>query len=362
MVKMSAEIIDATEDKATMRFEVKDSGIGMTPEQIKTICEPFMQADSSVTRKFGGTGLGLAISRNFVELMGGKIQVESMVGIGSRFSFDLTFDLIDDDKADLMPKQTIFNETEKPRFSGEVLVCEDNALNQQVISEHLSRVGLDVFVASNGKEGIDSVKERLNKGKPPFDLIFMDMHMPVMDGLEAVQRIQKTGVKTPIVAFTANVMSDSLEFYRESGIADTVGKPFTAKELWKCLIKYFPNENSSSEKKSARDSQKNSDDEMQIEDMQRIFVRSHQETYTKIINALESGDIKTAHRIVHSLKGNAEYIKENRLQKATSKLELLLTKVARGETSSDDLINGYMEVIKSELDVILEKLAHLKQI
>jgi PAS domain S-box-containing protein len=352
MVKVMAVIKNSTEDKATMLFEVKDSGIGMKPEQIKTICEPFTQADSSVTRKFGGTGLGLAITRNFVELMGGKVKVESTEGVGSKFSFELTFDLVDEEEANLMPKQTVYDDSEKPNFTGEVLVCEDNTLNQQVIREHLSRVGLDVVVASDGKEGVDIVRKRLDT---PFDLIFMDMHMPVMDGLDAVAHILEMGVKTPIVALTANVMADALELYKTSGIVDTVGKPFTAKELWQCLIKYFENTTPSVGDVKQNPPPKKSEEELMLEGIQRIFVQDNQETYSIIMDTLESCDMKTAYRLVHSLKSNAGFIKEARLQEMTAKLEVILTH----ENPDKSLIDGYMNVINSELADILKRFSYL---
>jgi CheY-like chemotaxis protein len=351
MVKMMAVITKTTEDKATMLFEVKDSGIGMTPEQIKIIFDPFTQADSSVTRKFGGTGLGLAISKNFIKLMGGTLSVQSTVGLGSKFSFELEFDLISDEKiaesdlAGLMSAQTL-GECKKPKFNGEVLVCEDNALNQQVVREHLSRVGLDVVIANNGKEGVALVEKRLKSAEKQFNLIFMDIHMPIMDGLEATAKILEMGVKTPIVALTANVMSDALDVYKTSGIRDTLGKPFTAKELWQCLIKYFVNESTSD---------LNNDDEMQIEDIQRIFVKDNQQTYQNIAQALQSGDVKAAYRLVHSLKSNAGYIKENRLKEITEKTETLLLQ----EDYNVKLVDGYIQLIKTELEAIFERLAPL---
>ncbi|MCL2688651.1 MAG: ATP-binding protein [Chitinispirillia bacterium] len=351
MVKMLAVITKTGSENVTMRFEVKDSGIGMSESQIEKICDPFTQADSSVTRKFGGTGLGLAISRNFIELMGGTLHVESTLGLGSKFSFELTFGLIDDDKADLTNTQIVFDDSEKPNFSGEVLVCEDNALNQQVVLEHLLRVGLSVVMANNGKEGVDFVKERQDAGKPPFDLIFMDMHMPVMDGLEAVAKILEMGVKTPVIALTANVMSDALELYKTKGISDTIGKPFTAKELWKCLIKYFESENHNPAIKRRRGLPKEDGvSDLQAESIRRIFVRENQETYSNIMKALESGDIKTAHILVHSLKSNAGFIQEERLLEAADKAQTLL---AQGEPLQIKLIEGFMDVIKSELEAIL---------
>jgi len=238
-VKLFASIANKSNDCVTINFAVSDSGIGMTQEQIAKIFEPFVQADDSVTRKFGGTGLGLAIAKDIIELMGGTLTVESTMGAGSKFSFMLTFALIDD-SAELASHKIVENKLEKPNFKGEVLVCEDTSMNQLVICNHLARVGLKTVVAHNGKEGIDIVAEHIRKGEKPFDLIFMDIYMPVMDGLEAASKILEMGVKTPIVALTANMMSSDLEHYRTSGMSDYLGKPFTAQELWRCLLKFIP--------------------------------------------------------------------------------------------------------------------------
>ena len=238
-VKLSSSVKCSTEDSVTIHFEVRDSGIGMTEEQIQKINEPYTQADSSTTRLYGGTGLGFPISKNLIELMGGKLVVDSMPGIGSKFSFDLTFDTIDiltDEKSGEKIKS---KEIEKPVLEGEILLCEDNAMNQQVICEHLAKVGLKTAVADNGLIGVEAVKERKKKGEKQFDLIFMDMHMPVMDGLEAAEKIFELDTGIPIVAMTANIMSSDLEIYRMSGMHDCVGKPFTSQELWQCLLKYF---------------------------------------------------------------------------------------------------------------------------
>jgi CheY-like chemotaxis protein len=182
--------------------------------------------------------------------------------------------------------------------------------------------------------------------------------MPVMDGLEAVEKILEMGVKTPIVALTANIMSDALELYENSGIADTVGKPFTAKELWRCLIKYFPNENVNLGGVGKRH-KLDSDDEIELESLQRIFVQGNADTYDKLKTALETSDFKTAHRLVHSLKSNAGYIKEAKLQETCGVLESLLMQDHEALPPSSGLIAGYVDDIKYELDVILAKLAHL---
>ncbi|MDR2964324.1 MAG: response regulator, partial [Treponema sp.] len=209
VIKFSSSIKESANGSTTVYFEVKDTGIGMTPEQIKKIFAPFVQADSSTTRDYGGTGLGLAIAKNIVELMNGKLMVESTPGVGSTFSFELTFDTIE--VSDENSNQKKFEILEKPNFEGLVLICDDNTLNQQVICAHLARVGLQAVAVENGKLGVEMVSERTQKNEKPFDLILMDMFMPVMDGMEAASKIMAMNTGTPIVAMTANVMVSELE-------------------------------------------------------------------------------------------------------------------------------------------------------
>jgi CheY-like chemotaxis protein len=127
----------------------------------------------------------------------------------------------------------------KPVFEGEILVFEDNKMNQQVIIEHLERVGLKTDIAENGNIGLEKVKWRIEKGEKPYDLIFMDIQMPVMDGIEAAPKIAALGSGTPIVTMTANVLSADIDLYKKLGMADYLGKPFTAKELWGCLLRHL---------------------------------------------------------------------------------------------------------------------------
>ena len=239
MVKLLSEIINTSENSVTIHFESKDSGIGMTGEQIEKIFEPFTQAESGTMRKYGGTGLGLAITRNIVEMMGGKLSVESTLGIGSKFSFDLVFKTIPVTEEEKYEKKLLLNEIEKPNFDGEILVCEDNNMNQFVIKEHLARIGINTVIAENGKVGVEKVRERMKSGERMFDIIFMDMHMPVMDGFEASAEILSLNVNVPMVAMTANIMAEDLEVYKASGMPDCLSKPFTSQELWRCLLKYL---------------------------------------------------------------------------------------------------------------------------
>ena len=319
-VQLFVSVTGTSGSTVTILTEVKDTGIGIRKEQIKEIFTPFMQAESETTRKYGGTGLGLAITKNLVEMMGGQLQVESSPGAGSRFYFELTLDTVDVPKdEDLREKQIVENIIKKPTFEGEVLLCEDNLMNQQVICEHLARVGLRTIVAENGKIGVEMVKERLaNRDKQkPFDLIFMDMHMPVMDGMEAAAIINELDAGIPIVAMTANVMTDDKKQYETGGISGYVGKPFTSQELWKCLIKFLEPVNWRLED---ADEENRADDELRHMLIDR-FIEGNREKFGEITDALDKGDFRLAHRLVHTLKSNAGQLGKTALQNAAFELE-----------------------------------------
>jgi CheY-like chemotaxis protein len=316
MVKLQAILNNVGEESITMTFEVRDSGIGMTPEQIKQIFSPFTQGDTGTTRKYGGTGLGLTITKNIVELMGGQLKVDSAVGIGSKFSFELTFKTTSIEDGGAL-KKIVLSDLEKPVFEGEILICEDNLTNQQVICEHLARVGLRSVVADNGQIGVDKVKSRITSGEKQFDLIFMDMHMPVMDGLEAASKIMGLNTGIPIVAMTANIMSDDREIYKENGMNDCVGKPFTSAELWNCLMKYF-----TPVKVQVIDSAKQTQEENELWKKLIVnFVTQNKDKSAEIADAVDSGDFKLAHRLAHTLKGNAAQLGKVLLQKAAEGIE-----------------------------------------
>jgi len=348
-VKLLADITNTSEKSISIHFEVKDTGIGMFPQQIEKIFDPFIQAETGTTRKYGGTGLGLAITKNIIEMMGGKLSVESIPGLGSKFSFDLTFDATDVSGDSMIRKKMTFNEIEKPVFEGEILLCEDNIMNQQVICEHLARVGLKIVVAENGKIGVEIVQNRMKKGEKQFDLIFMDMHMPVMDGLEAATKIFELNVGIPIVAMTANVMSDDMEIYRKSGMDDCLGKPFTSQELWRCLIKYFtPVVDKTTYKNAPGEAARRIEMDMDFQkSLQILFARNNQKKFKEIVSALEADDIKLAHRLAHTLKGNAGQLGKALLQKAAADIERQLKK-------GKNLVSGQqLRLLENELSKVL---------
>ena len=348
IIKVLATIKKTTGDSVTMYFEVKDSGIGMTPEQLNKIFDPFIQADSGTTRNYGGTGLGLSITKNFVELMGGKLMVESTKGVGSKFSFEVTFKTVNPDDIKTEPK-TINSDIEKPIFEGEVLLCEDNILNRQVISEHLARVGLQTVVAINGKNGIELIKSRIESGEKQFDLIFMDMHMPVMDGIEAAEKIHELNVEIPIIAITANVMAGDRELYKRYGMVDCVSKPFTTKELWNCLMKYF----TPVRMQAIDDVTQNQRDSKLHDSLVLNFYEEHKNKIIELTEAVNAGEIKLAHRLAHTLKSNAGQLDKALLQGAAEAVESAL------KDGDNNVTPLQLKILEEELNAVLVEFAPL---
>ena len=345
-IKFSSVVKNSQSNTETIYFEVKDTGIGMTPEQISKIFDMFVQADSGTTRDYGGTGLGLAIARNIVELMGGKLLVESTPGVGSTFSFEIIFNTMDatEDPHGFVGDRTRQELLTRPNFDGLVLVCDDNPLNRQVICAHLERVGLKTITAENGKIGVDMVKERKEKNEKPFDLIFMDMFMPIMDGMEASGKIIAMNTGTPVIAMTANVMVSEIEKYKRSGMPDCLGKPFTSQELWHILMKYL--KPVSNELLSGPFDESEANEEFQKK-LRINFFKQNQTVHKEIMEAFETGDTKLAHRLAHSLKGDAGLIGKTALRSAAAEVETLLKDglASMWEDKMSNLEVGLMSVL-----------------
>ncbi len=221
-----------TQDRAAMRVSVTDSGIGISKQVLATLFKPFTQADASITRQFGGTGLGLAISDKIVHLMGGAFTVTSEPGQGSTFSFSMQLEPNAAGALAQDQEQPLDIAFEQLRLSGKrILVAEDNDINQMIMQELLAPTGASVTMAENGEKAVEAVK------KQDFDLIFMDMQMPIMDGLEATRIIRslKKTQDLPIIAVTANAMKESKDKGFASGMSDYLTKPIEPKQLLQML-------------------------------------------------------------------------------------------------------------------------------
>jgi len=349
-IDFNAEVKETTDKTVTVCFEVKDTGIGISPEHISTIFEPFTQLESGTTRKVGGTGLGLTISKNIIEMMGGKISVVSSPGTGSTFSFELTFELPDKQMTESSHLLDSFN---KPRFSGDILLCEDSIMNQQVAGDYMIRAGLNPVIAENGKIGVELVKARMNSsgnnGEKQFELIFMDIHMPVMDGFEATAKILELNTGVPIIAMTANIMPEDVELYLSSGMTDCIGKPFKSQELWQFLMKYLKPVSWQAEDENEVVKNKAGLRQKLI----NRFVEKNQGVYDELINALNSNDIKQAHRIAHTLKSNAGQLEKTDLQHAAAEVEAHL------KNEENNVTSRHLQALEYELKTALSELAPL---
>jgi CheY-like chemotaxis protein len=207
-------------------FSVTDHGIGISEEQMERLFRPFEQADGSITRRYGGTGLGLIISKNLVEMMNGKIDLESKEGEGSTFTFTIHCKA---QAAMELQAQSADNELviENYNFSGKrCLLVDDIDINREIVIELLSDTGITIESAENGKEALEKF---LAAGIGYFDIILMDMQMPVMDGCtatEAIRALDREDAKEiPIIAMTANVMQDDVRHAKDSGMDAHIGKP-----------------------------------------------------------------------------------------------------------------------------------------
>jgi signal transduction histidine kinase/CheY-like chemotaxis protein/putative methionine-R-sulfoxide reductase with GAF domain/HPt (histidine-containing phosphotransfer) domain-containing protein len=231
-VALTCKLINETTEKAVFLFSVADTGIGISEENLQNIFEKFKQEDESVTRVYGGTGLGLAISRQLVGLMGGELKVESEKGKGSRFFFSLEFKTTDSARLRQMDRK-IYMDPEMLRGRS-ILVAEDNELNQFIARSILQKWNTQVEIASNGKEAVEKVK------KKTYDLILMDMQMPVMDGLMATKIIRnELNMTTPVIALTAFATKDAIEKTVIAGMNGYLTKPFEEETLFSQLLSAF---------------------------------------------------------------------------------------------------------------------------
>ncbi|WP_310441315.1 ATP-binding protein [Sulfurimonas sp.] len=214
-----------------LRFKVRDTGIGLSDEEQNKLFKSFSQADGSTTRKYGGTGLGLAISKELAELMGGKIWVESKEGVGSSFIFEIELMEIKSDILETDDEIRQFNRN--ILHLNKILVVEDNLTNQLVLLGLLEDSVKEIDIAKNGKEAV----EMFEKGK--YDLILMDLQMPVMDGYEATTIIRKVDKDIPIIALTANAMKEEIEKTEAVGMNEHLVKPIDIEKLFTTLSKYI---------------------------------------------------------------------------------------------------------------------------
>ncbi|EKO3990603.1 response regulator [Vibrio fluvialis] len=218
-----------------LEIEVRDSGIGIDNERIEHLFSPFIQADTSITRNYGGTGLGLAITKHLVELMGGSIKVNSKLGEGSLFTISIPLESRSTSAANENAGQLSDTKTcDALDNSKHILVVEDTKTNQMVIQLLLNRMGYNVTIANNGQHAIELIEKNRS-----FDLIFMDISMPIMDGIQATRILRSQRLTTPIIALTAHSMNSDHQNCLAAGMNDIVLKPIRSKELQRISDRYL---------------------------------------------------------------------------------------------------------------------------
>ena len=323
-IKLMARVISIDDTEVRVEFSVVDSGIGIPGHQQRTLFDAFSQVDSSTTRRFGGSGLGLAISQQLVRRMNSEIQLESTEGIGSRFSFTLGFELGSKDVVKTAA------ETELPtNLAGmRVLVADDSIVNQQVAEELLKQVGIEVTVASNGREAVEAVRAN------DFDAVLMDVQMPEMDGHAATRllRYDFTPEQLPIVAMTASAFDEDRQLASEAGMTDFVGKPFQPINLYEALQRCRSANSSANISASSNDeslpvyeangaAERFNGNEVLYKKLLKDLASETSTRLSEVDSSIATDDLK---KIAHRIKGSAGLVGATDLAACAEELETML--------------------------------------
>lgn len=322
-------LVGCDPDNELMTFEVVDTGIGIKPEQLERLFNPFTQADSSTTRRYGGSGLGLHLSRHFAEKLGGTLIAESTPGQGSRFIATIATGALNGvDFIHEMPLP-VCRETGREqlqariRLHGSILLAEDNTDNQRLISMLVGKTGAALTTVDNGRDAA----ERTLAGD--FDLVLMDMQMPIMDGESAVHLLRQAGYAKPIVAITANALNNDVERYLASGCDDYISKPIIMNQFFRVLEKYLKRDETQDD--PAPDGHR-PDSEVAIDDdmrqLREKFTQGLPALKTRFEHELHCADWDALKANAHDLKGMGSAFGYPQLTRLGGQLEFELKKKA----------------------------------
>lgn len=309
-------------DVQQLYIKVRDSGIGMDTTQCETIFEPFRQADTSITRRFGGTGLGLSLSRRLVELMGGSITVRSQTGAGTEFVVTLPSGPLDgvaliDGMADLDAVESVAAGFGRAMLQGRVLLAEDNKVNQEMLAMFLRKMGAAVDTADDGK---DAVAQAL---ATTYDVIYMDMQMPVMSGIDATKALRRQGYTGPVVALTANATHEDRALCMAAGCNDFLTKPVNRDRLYDLTARYLAVAEHVAAPEMAIQSRL-LQAEPDLSDLVEKFVLDLPAVLDELRQLSEAQDWPTLRHKVHDLKGMGGTFGYPDLSELAAKLEFQL--------------------------------------
>ncbi|MGD8742061.1 MAG: ATP-binding protein [Granulosicoccaceae bacterium] len=340
-------------DKQLMRFDIIDTGIGMNKEQMDRIFDAFSQADASTTRKYGGTGLGLTLSRQLAEMLGGAITVESEPGKGSRFMVEITTGKLDNipfvDQVDDMASADNNSRVVMPQklLCGNVLIVEDTEVNQKLLEIYARKLGAEVTIAENGMQAIEYVRAN------DYDLVLMDMQMPVMNGVDATRALRKLGYTRPIVALTANASNEDREQCLSAGCDDFMVKPVDRDRFDQVVSGYLraPTQQPEAAPVISTLLEENPD----IADLVEAYIEGLPSTVSSIRQAVAKADWDTLENMLHQLKGSAGNYGYPELSKLATSLESHV--IDRDEHEVDQLtgtIEAYCERIYAGKQAVIE--------
>ena len=328
-IRIEISCKSVVEGWCTMKFKIKDTGIGIPTEKLAMIFESFSQASEDVTRKFGGTGLGLTITKQLVELQGGNIRVESEEGVGTSVTFEIPYEVIEEPLT--MPKETEPMRFDNVFYQGKrVLVVEDNEINRKVLSYNLEPIGITTIMANDGKEAV-----RLLESGEQFDLIIMDLQMPVMNGFQATVYIrQKLKSNTPIIAMTASALKNEELKCLQLGMNEYLTKPFAPEDLFKLLEKYFDGKQAEEERwHSAIKNEQHVSYSLDYISIKRkpeviahvlgIILHEAPKLLQEISNAITNEEWKIAHDRAHKLKSSIGLLQAKEMLEILDKIEVL---------------------------------------
>ena len=319
--------------------EVTDTGIGIEEHRLRDLFEAFVQADASTVRKHGGSGLGLNIARTLARRLGGDLTARSARGVGSQFKATIATGPVSEDDLRMEPLECLESSwpepsppDDAPTLAGDVLLVDDHSDNRDLIRHRLEQAGARVVTAENGQDAVERAQER------PFDLILMDMQMPVMDGLDATRLLRLTGCEDPIVALTANATGEDRQAALEAGCNDYLTKPIDQRRLRDVLVRYL---SASARKQPLESGEPLAFDTPHYQRLRARFLHGLPDSLSEIRQAHRQGDLAELAGLSHRLRGVAGHVGLAEATRLAGAIEL------RARQGDRDALAGLLDALEA---------------